>query len=143
MQLLQRFPLVLDDLFELTNPLIGVLFEAGLDEAPVAQTRLELLNHFAVVVIDSRHAVQGFGAPLEELREAILDEMRVLRALMPLLKIVAEFVDLRLKFGEAELDVRCLLLHSLTLGMIHDGVDGGNGKGFNSETRRHGDLSSR
>jgi hypothetical protein len=32
---------------------------------------------------------------------------------------VAEFVDLRLKFGEAELDVRGLLLHSFTLEMIH------------------------
>ena len=113
MELPERLPLVLDGPLEVLDALARVLLQPVLESTPLAESLLEARDNFGMLLVGLPPPIHYSRALLRELCEALLDRVRVVLHLPPLLQREAETIYLRLEIGQANIDVGGVPSHRL------------------------------
>ena len=94
MELPERVPFLLDDSFEVSKTLRGVLLQVRADIAQLAQMRFELTHCRSVPVCRGRPPSQNLGAEFGQRRETLFERAGIARGCL------TEMLDLRLQTRE-------------------------------------------
>jgi hypothetical protein len=94
MELPERVPFLLDDSFEVSKTLRGVLLQVRADVAQLAQMRFELTHCRPVPVCRGRPPSQNLGAEFGQRRETLFERAGIARGCL------TEMLDLRLQTRE-------------------------------------------